>query len=749
MTQGASRLVLLMTSAALSAMATAAPAQTAGNAAGPRLEEIVVTARRAAENLQEVPISVTALSGQALERKSVTTVGELATFTPNARIRAHPSDPTTIVLSFRGQVQNDVLPTLDPSVGVYVDGVYWARAFGANASLIDIERVEVLKGPQGTLFGRNTTGGALNMKTNDPNFEAFSGNVSGRVGNHDLREGSGVVNMPLNDKVALRLAADYTDFGGYGHELVTGADLNDYKSWMLRAKLLFKPTDNTRLLLSAEQYQFHGAGASPKLIFFAPGSAATFEVAAESKGTDSLSKYLYNGQGSPYDVADGFKPYDRVNTGTYSATGSVDSSVGTINAIVGYRRYKTRRNEDLDGTPYKILTPDQMSEGHQFSQELQLTGHAMSNKLDYAAGVFHFDENIPEDVEASYALQAINPGAPAVSEGSIRNRSIAAYTQENFHFTDQFSVTAGVRYSVDKRELRSRNKIGPTFACNVPVGLRTSPTVCESDQKHTWHGWSYTLSGNYQPTQDTLIYVKTSKGFRSGGFQLRGGATVTDFSPFDPETVTDYEAGLKSEFLDHRVRFNTAAFYSDYQNIQRTGIVPRVGGGLSTIVTNAARGVVKGLEAEVTALPVERLELSGSIGITRPHYKRFVDASGDRSNEQFESVAKFTAAASAQYTVPVSLGDLQLQADYAWTGPMVWGKNLAPPASVSKGYSLVNARAALKLAKPNVELAIFAKNVFDTRYKYFALDLFGPGLGVIVGYYGAPREVGVQATYNF
>ena len=692
---------------------------------------------------------MTALSGEALQRQSVTNLREVVTFTPNARIRAHPSDPTAVVASFRGQVQADILPTLDPSVGVYVDGVYWARAMGGNASLMDIERVEVLKGPQGTLFGRNTTGGALNIKTKDPNFDGFSGNLSGRVGDHDLREGGAVVNIPLNDKVALRVAGLHTRFGGYGHELVTGAGLNNYESWIWRAKLLIKPTDTAKLVLSAEQYQFHGAGASPKLIFFANPSAATAEVAVESRGRDSLANYLLTGSGSPFDVAEGFKPFNRVNTGTYSATGSLETGLGTVTAIVGYRRYKTRRNEELDGTPYKILTPNQMSEGHQFSQELQLTGHALDGRLDYTAGLFHFDENVPEDIEASFALEAINPGAPAISEGSIRNKAFAVYTQENYHFTDQLSLTAGVRYSVDDRQLKSRNKIGPTFACNVPVALRVDPAVCESNQTRTWKGWSYTVSANYQPTKDILIYVKTSKGFRSGGFQLRGGATVTDFTPFNPETVTDYEAGLKSEFLDRRLRFNTAAFYSDYQNIQRTGIVPRAGGGLSTIVTNAAKGVVKGLEAEVTAIPIERLELGASIGITRPKYKRFVDASGDRSQEEFEGVPKFTAAASAQYTVPISVGDLSLQGDYAWTGRQVWGKNLAPPATVSKGYSLVNARAALKLAKPNLELAVFAKNLFDTRYKYFALDLFGPGLGVIVGYFGAPREVGVQATYSF
>lgn len=720
------------------------------SAASAALEEVVVTSRKVAENLQRVPLAVTALSGEALAEKSLGNIGQISAWVPNARFRAHFSDPTAMVLQIRGQTQTDVVVTLDPSVGTYIDGVYWTRGIGSNAALLDVERAEVLRGPQGTLFGRNTTGGALNIKTKDPSFDGVNGQVTLRGGDHGMRQVTAVGNFPLvGDRLALRVAGSTTNFGGYGRDRITGSALNDYDSWIGRAKLLYQATDTLRILLSAEKYGFDGAGSSPALIFAAVPSAAANQVIAQSGGTDTISRYVFNGSGDPYDVSSGFRPYNKVSAQTFSGTAVQEFGNNTLTAIIAYRSYDSRRNENMDGTPYGILKPNQTSAGHQSSQELQWTGGARAEAITWTAGLFHLDERIPRDFEASFALTSLNPNTPARSIGEVNNSTSAIYGQGNLQLDSRWSLTAGLRYSKDEKQLISRNNTGPNAVCSVPVVMRPDPAVCASNQRRSDSGWSYTLSANFQWTDGALLYAKTSRAFRGGGFQLRGGSTVTDFTPFKPETVTDYEIGAKMESANRKVRFNAAAFYSDNKDVQRSTNVPRAGGGISSIISNAATAHVTGLEAELAVRATASLEFGGSLGLTEPRYDKFVDARGDRSAEKFENVPKVTAAAYIRHSSDLPVGELIAQADYSYTGMQVQSRNTKPPYTENPGYGLVNLRFTLKPTSSNFEVAAYATNLLDKRYKFATLDLFGPGLGVISGFYGPPRQIGMEASYRF
>lgn len=300
----------------------------------------------------------------------------------------------------------------------------------------------------------------------------------------------------------------------------------------------------------------------------------------------------------------------------------------------------------------------------------------------------------------------------------------------------------------------------------VPVGLRNNPAVpCSAIFNRTDEAVSYTGSANYQVAENVLVYAKTSRGFRGGGFNLRG-TSVLSFTPFGPEKVTDYEIGLKSEFFDRHARFNVALFTSDYKNIQKSTIVPNGQGGTATIVANAANARVKGLEAELTVLPVEGLRLSGTLGLTDAKYKSFPatcvipggPAAGtacDRSGEPFEQVPKATWSLSGEYRVPVAGGEAAFRVDYSHVSSIVsqgitYTQTPAlTPFVTQEGYGLLNGRISWSMGDKGFEVAAWARNLTDTRYYMGFLDFVNSGLGYIEGQPAEPRTYGVEVGYRF
>jgi TonB dependent receptor len=348
--------------------------------------------------------------------------------------------------------------------------------------------------------------------------------------------------------------------------------------------------------------------------------------------------------------------------------------------------------------------------------------------------------------------------------GFVHNKSIAGYGQLTYTLTDTLSVTGGLRYSEDKKRLDSRSTVAGS--CAVPVALRNNSDVaCSALFKRTDSAVSYTASVNYKPDQDILLYAKTSRGFRGGGFNLRGTSPLS-YTPFNPETVTDYEVGFKSELLDRRIRFNAAAFRSNYTNIQRSAIVPNGSGGTASVVSNAASARINGLEAELTFIPVKGLLLSGGLGITDVKYRAFPatcvfpggPASGtpcDRSGEPFEGVPKTTWNVSGQYSLPVANGDLNFRLDYSHQSRVAFQAitytqtpNLTPFVT-QRAYGLLNGRISWSMAPDEgLTVAVYARNI--TKEKYFAgiLDFVNGGLGYIEGQPGVPRRYGVEVGYK-
>lgn len=802
------------------------------------LGEIIVQARKVNENLQDVPVAVTAFNEADLEKQNVQRAQDIANFTPGMAIRAGQSTPTAVTIALRGQVQTDILVTLDPSVGTYVDGVYWARAYGLNSNLLDIQSVQVLKGPQGTLFGRNTTGGALLINSNNPDLDDFTGRASFTYGRFNELEATGVLNLPIvRDRIALRVAAQRSTRDGYTRNVVpatattalvgntvvqrgpflgsqNGKKFDERDRWNARAKLSIQPTDTLNLLFSGEYFDADETAPSRNIRFAAQGYTANTGAANIAPagapctpfgatnscpnttyavgGTGGLFVGLITGNppatatpagnallnaqaaalaAAPRTTANNEQPYATARTYTFGFTGTLDVPWGEAKLITGYRRIRTNAGLDLEGSQFPVHFTEGQQRIKQKSFELQTTGKAFDGAIDFAAGVFAFNEK-GFDQSISIVVPAINP-LTSHFYGLIDNDSMGLYTQATWHLTDRLNFTGGVRYSVDDKGLETRNNnyarralpnglpAGTTICSVVPVAPfvvateTVGPAQCALKRRDDFSGWSYTAGLDYRVTDDVLVYAKTSKGFRSGGQNLRAPSAAA-FLPFDPEIAYAYEVGAKTEFFDRRLRFNVAAYITDVNDIQRSTLIstPAVG-GTATILSNAGKAQFKGVEAELAAVLFPGFTVSATGALVDPKYKRFSDLSGDRRQERFTGVAEEQFSLAADYTTTV--GDdarVALHVDYAWRGDVPTGEYFFPAnpqnaqiveATTAKALGLLGARASVEFG--NFGLAVFGRNLTNER-KYIQNLLVAP-LGYITGIRQEPRTYGVTATAKF
>lgn len=757
------------------------------------LAEIVVTARKVTENLQDVPVAVTVQTGEALTEQSATEIPDVARLTPGITFTGASSNGSASNITIRGQVQTDVLATLDPSVGIYVDDFYWARAYGINSNLLDVSSVQVLRGPQGTLFGRNTTGGAVLLQTNDPSYDGVSGMVSGTYGRFNERSGTAVLNLPIaTDRAALRGAFTVNKRDGFHRNDLNGRRLGERDTYTGRAKLRLDPTDTFRVVLSAELFGAKYYDRPYELLYVAPTSPANIEAALEDNianaallgqgaagagqligiGQGLFNSYIANYAGTDHVLLNDVDPRVDIKSQTYVGTASLDTFFGQLKFVGGYRHIKSFAPIDLDGSPYSVVQTVGRQDLTSYSGELQGTGSAFNDFLDFAAGMFYFEET-GTDQSTSIALPALTriSGGGLLPQtyyiGDVTNRSMGTYFQGTFNFTDRFSAVAGIRYSLEDKNIVSFNQVRNSdtderIRCLIGSA---DPVDCRAESRSGFEGVSYTLGVNYQVSPDILVYAKTSKGFRSGGQNLRAtGATGGAFAPFGPEIAREQEVGIKSELFDRRVRFNLAAFYNEVSNIQRTTLlVSADGGSTSTVVSNAGKARFYGGEAELTVQPFEGLTLSGNASLSNAKYVEFADSNGDRTDEAFQNVPEWTFSVAGDYRTDMGFGTLKAHLDYAWqdktalyafrtrqTGDALNDSitNAIAKALTRPAGGEVNGRLSMGFADDTIEVAVFGRNILDRRVYQSGL-LFGSPLFAAMGKINDPATYGVTATFRF
>ena len=804
------------------------------------LDDVIVTARKVSENLQDVPVAVTAFSGEALERRNVVNLQDLGRVTPGLTMRAGTSQASAVNMQIRGQYQNEVLAALDPSVGTYVDGYYWARAFGLNADLVDVQSAQVLRGPQGTLFGRNTTGGAIVVQTNDPRLNDLTVIGTAGYGSYNQRSGTLVVNAPIvEDRIAFRFAGNFLQRDGYvssepfaynGVSVPTaaiqayplsssgaaspnaesprgsvGRDLSERDNYTLRAKLLVKPTEDLTLLFSAERFNFASYAQNYRLavVDTRAGTLTNREAGlelgatsanAEAAGRAFFASYIPWVQ-SDDRVSFNEDPYFYTQTSTYTATATLDTSIGTLKLISGIRNAKASNNNDLDGSPIFVLDTAGSQDLDQFSTELQLTGTTFNDRLDYAGGIFYFDESgFDQSTSLSLPLvSTLTTGPAAVNEsavyGVIDTDSKGVYGQGTYHLTDRLSFTGGLRYSIENKGItvfnRTVNRLTQALVSCSLTGANTlsTPQPCQVQRSDEFDAVTYLLGVNYDINENTLLYAKTGKGFRSGGQQQRATGGSGGFVPFDPEFSKEHEIGLKTELFDRRLRVNAAAFLNNVTGLQRSRSIVFTEAGQvrsTTIIGNAGESETYGGELEITAVVTDGLTLQSTAAYIRPKYVDYSTPDGtsgavfDRRAERFDQVPRWQWSVAANYDRDFGPNRLNLNANYSWQGDtpirdvnftydeaagtarMVGTNTLYSidaaramiEATTQEAGGQLDLRATYTMLDGALNLSAWGRNVTDFRPNVSSL-VFNAPIAAVVNQRRDPAMFGVTLTYRY
>jgi len=723
------------------------PSSTHEAAESGTLETITVTARRREENIQDVPVAITALSASELEAKGVSNIEQVRMAVPALQISPSPFGPSVPGYTIRSQRQLEQLISQDPSVGVYFADVVQARPHGSNQSIYDIDSIQVLKGPQGTLFGRNTTGGAVLISPTRPKLNTFEGSVTGLGGNYSLRGGTGIVNLPVGETFALRFGAKVEDRDGYAYNITQHEDLNDSHLYSFRVGALWKPTDGIESYTLADYFWSNTNG------------SAFSVVAINSSPTGSLSRFfgttlLPQAQAAlarqqardPLTVENDAPTGDRTRAWGISNNTSFDVGFATLKNIVGYRKVYSDTRLDFDGTPANIFGTHDTVDSNQWSEELQLLGHAWDERISYIVGGYLFRER-GRDTQISSVLNA----ALSSRDGYGDNHSASLFGQADFKLLDKLTLTTGLRQTWDKRELTLFSAVNNLTTCRLldSAGSPISPCVRKLGPVD-FSSTNYLLALNYKILPDVLVYATHSTGYRSGGLNLRA-SRPGEGAPYDPEKVKNYEIGTKAEFFDHHVRLNAAGYYMDYSDIQRTLTVacPDAPSTLCTSILNAATARVKGYEVEATALPFDLLSLSAFIGYSDAKYKNFVTPTGlNLSGNRFAMAPKTTYGGSAQFTIPTPSDSGKVTTTvsyYHQSDVQIQDINNGGFA----GYGLWNASAMWQdIFDKSLDLKLYVNNLTDKRYYTGGVEVLSSA-GSQANFVGDPRNYGASLTYRF
>ncbi len=721
--------------AMLPATAHAQTSESTAAVPGAGIQDIVVTAQRRGENLQKVPIAIATLSGEAMQAKGINTVQGLVQATPTLYQAAYSTTSTTLFFFMRGMGLGDPIQiTKDGAIGVYENGVYNARPQTVIFDLADVERVEVLRGPQGTLYGRNTTGGAINIISRAPSGEFGVRQLASYASRNQYRSITNV-DLPEFANIAIKgtLAVGGDDGFGKNQHDPSVPDTNNYNTERHvggRIAARWRPDSDF-----TADYSFEVARitATPMLL--------------ESPALDGLEIYpglIYEARRDhAYRPATLHKSHVNIRDHAMTLDWKAMPNL-TLRSITGIRYFHSYSYQD---TLEVYLTPlnstnDILSK--QFSQELQAVGSAWDDRIKYTFGLYYYREKARHDQEFNLALGNI------VSDYAIRARSIskAAYAQLTFTppiLGDRLDLTAGARVTGDKRSA-SRDQYFNGLI--VEIGTR-------NDQKFTRFNPSFTAS--YRWSDKVNSYAKVSTGYRAGG----SSETTPDFTKtYGPETLTSFEIGLKTELFDRRLRANFAAFYNKYKDIQLDLTLDPTNPTI-TATLNAGRATLKGLEAELSAAPTRDLRLDASYAFLDTKVNRVTAPDGSNVAPLFRIpyAPKHSINLSADYTVVRSdFGNLSVRADYSYKAK-VWNTAGAGPAVAgnlfyrTKGFSNLDGRITLHrdlFGKP-ADLSLFSKNVLNSRHVVYST---APG-SQISGFlspayaYAAPRTIGVELSFAF
>ncbi|MEM6581650.1 MAG: TonB-dependent receptor [Pseudomonadota bacterium] len=730
------------------------------------IEEITVTARRVSESLQETPVSITAFSQEGLEARQIYSLEGVADFTPALTINsssAFSGSSQTVSVFLRGVGQTDFTMNTDPGVGIYVDDVYLSRSVGGLLDLVDVQRVEVLRGPQGTLFGRNSVGGAINITTVRP-AEEFGARIYGTAGSDSWYLGGASVDVPLADNFLTKLSLQYQERDGYVKRTTDGKELGDKDNFSGRLSALWSPTDRLEFFFNADYTRSRENGVPLNLITAVADASfpAAHNIIVAPQINPALAPFpngcldpegaivggtaCYNSQwetdANSSSTDGGYPVYSNLDVWGAAITASYEiNSALTIKSVTAYRDLDSEFSREGDGSPLDINATEDIFEYHQWSEELQLIGNAFDGRLNYIIGGFWFEEDgeNPNTVDFGYVR--------FLSGGDIRNTSIAAFGQATYDLTDKWAVTAGIRYTEEKKRFTPNQFIISTY--NVPFFppflnfTPGEPLTTSEQQSTTTSEYTPRFDISYQITDNSMVYAGYSKGFKSGGFTQRIFPALPEPPSFEPETLDSVEAGFKLDLWDNRLRLNGAAYFNWYDDLQVTVPV-----GVAPTTQNAAEAEIKGFELEVTVLPTEGMTVHFGAGYIDAEYTELDDRVSPTITEdnEFPGTPEWTLNGSVSYDFALGDGytltprvDWSYRSDYFFDAENFVGQD---------SYDLYNASIALVNDVNGWSARVFGKNLADEDYLLHGEQILEPaGFAMVSPARG--REWGISLDKRF
>jgi len=778
---------------AVSVHAQEAPRQSPGAETASGLEDIVVTARRRAESQQSVPIAVSALSGDAITRKGITDFVQLSRQTPNVIIAGASTNPQLLTIGIRGIRQKEGHIAFENSASIVYNQTVLAHPYGVGEMLYDLADVQILKGPQGTLFGRNSTAGALVVTPRLASVEdGLSGSLTGSLGSYDLRRLTAVLNVPLGEKLAFRIAGEHREREGYVTNIKNGSKWNGTNNDSFRASLTFDG-GGVRNYLSGDYFNQRTTPAAIVLVDFLEGGAGsllggpgnTRKLLAEQRARGPWKMVSEFATGSDLDLyrpsrcaAGGATPFqsecisklnDAFKMTVWGVNNRTEIDLGdnaTLKNIVAYRAHKRvtfqsswnagtligasgAGNQSLTGSDDWVKV---------FTEELNLTGKAIDGRLDYSVGAFFMDDR---GTESNRSFQVIGTGGAATVMESIaptwiKTQAFGLYGQATFAVTDRFNVTGGIRYNKDKKKAENYNYLRDNatgaITCALFEGANRLPNnvgQCVIYGDKSWDAITWTASADYKVFDRAMVYASVSRGYRAGSFFPR--AIRASLLDYDPEYVTSYEAGFKADWDLGRVpvRTNLAVYRADVDDmqvqVQDVTTVP-----LSGFINNAGKARYQGGEFELTVRPTDEFTLNAFASYTDFKYLSYFDGVNDLSYQTAPNpISHWVVGGSANYTIPLEgESTIDLRGDVTWTSKQVTN-NILPNAKgdwPQPAYTIVNLRAEWnKLMNSPISAAVWVTNLTKDFYSTGGTCL--AGICSVVP--SAPRMWGVDLSYAF
>lgn len=743
---------------------------------------IVVTARRREESLQDTPISISAFTTQALKQRGIETVTDIGNFTPNVRFNSSTpvsASNATAAIFIRGIGQNDYQLSADPGVGLYLDGVYISRGVGNVLDVLDIERVEVLRGPQGTLFGRNTIGGAVNVVTRKPGNE-FRGNFGLTTGSFERAQLNASVDIPIAPGIYSNVVGYYHNRNGYVEGAIPGApDLGDTDALAGRLAFRFEPTSRLTIDVSVDGSRSREESAPNVLIFAdetadaaaiyngalsgAPGICAN--PADPSRLSDprcfnnqwALGPFSHAGTfETPYPLFDTFgsRPYQSGSeTDIWGANATIEWELGpdiSVKSITAYRSVEGFWTRDADHTPFSIVQTINDWNQEQFSQEVQLLGSLVDGRLDYVFGAYYADEQgVHLDVVS--ILDAI-----FLSGADLEAKSLAFFGQATFEIIEGLDLTAGIRWTEDKKTFFNTNQI--VAVAGLFTGAPLNPDgsgLMDGDPLMGPAGnatikdsaWTPMINLAYRWNDSLMTYVSYSEGFKGGGFTQRVFPPLGFIPTFRPEFSTTYELGFKAD-IGRIARLNGAVFRNDYIDLQLTVNDPTL--GFAPIVQNAAAARIEGFELEFDLRPADGLQLQAGLGYLDARYLE-VDIAGRNAgvsvDDSLQNAPEWTISTGISYDWEIGdLGYLTPRVDWSYRSTIA-NDAVNTPLLIQRGYQLLNSSISFRDSSERFSLRLAVNNITDEVF--LSSGYFDAFAGIVEGVYGRPREWSLTGSYRF